>query len=247
MSINAERAVRRSGSGYRARWEGHNSAREKLILRAAVELLEESSPGADIAVQQVAKRAGLAKSVVYRRFSDREDLDRRVRSYLVEDFAAMLDAELNISEGSVEEILTRSIQSVAEWMSEHPRLHEFLRNGPTADEANTDAVSSLKARMVGKAREIIGSIAKSIEVDEGAFRSLSTAVVTMVEGTLTQWVRDPNPDTNQSEVVADLATYAWYVLDGALQSAGFIIDPTAELVTVINQLPGPASDDAVTR
>jgi len=251
VPISAEGSTRDSGrdsgSGHQARWEQHNSARRTVILHAAVELLEGSARGVDVSVQQIAKRAGLAKSVVYRQFSDREDLDRRIRSHLVDVFANTLDAKLNISDGSIEEILTRTIYTVAEWMSDHPRLHDFMRKGPTHyDDASTDAVSSLKTRMAAHAREIIRSIAKSIDVDDSAFESLTLAVVTMVEGTLTQWVRDPHPDLTRSEISADLATYTWYVLDGALRSEGLVVDPKTEVVTVIQQLAGAPRRD-VTR
>lgn len=243
MPINAETPARGSVSGYQARWERHNSARKKMILQAAVALLEESPPGADFSVQQIATRAGLAKSVVYRQFSDRDDLDRRIRSYLVEDFANTLDAKLNISDGSIEEILDRTILTVAEWMSDHPRLHEFLRKGPTHDDASIDAVNSLKTRMAINARDIIGYITNSIDVDDSAFESLTLAVVTMVEGTLTQWVRDPDPALTRSQIVADLATYTWYMLDGAARSLGLVIDPKTDLVTVVEKLAGAQNND----
>lgn len=208
-----------------------------MILAAAVEMLAERHDSTAIPVHQIAKRAGLAKSVVYRQFNDREDLDRRIRSYLVDDFAHTLDGKLNISEGSLEEILYRTIDTVAGWMSDHPRLHEFLRQGPTHyDDPNTDAVTSLKNRIAVKAREIIAIIARSIDIDDSSFESLTFAVVTMVEGSLTQWVREPNPDQRRSDVVADLTRYTWYMLDGAARSLGVNIDPKTELVTVIDQL-----------
>ncbi|MFB4306106.1 TetR family transcriptional regulator [Actinomadura sp. GTD37] len=226
-----------SGSGYRARWEEHNSARQLMILRAAVELLEETPPGTRIPVQRIAERAGLAKSVVYRRFGDRDDLDRRIRSYLVDDFASVLSAKLDISHGSVEEILGRSIDTVAGWMSEHPRLHDFMRQGPTHyDDAGVDAVSSLRGRIALRAREVIGAFLASFDLDDGGLESLPLAIVTMVEGMLTQWVRDPAPGRTRPEIVADLTAYAWFMLDGAARSLGLVIDPATELRTVVERM-----------
>ena len=59
------------------------------------------------------------------------------------------------------------------------------------------------------------------------------AVVTMVEGTLTHWVRDPAPERDRAEIVSDLATYAWFVIDGAARSVNLAVDPDAQLVDAI--------------
>ncbi|MFC7450755.1 TetR/AcrR family transcriptional regulator [Rhodococcus daqingensis] len=246
MSITAKRPEEsRSPSGHEARWEQHNLERQTRILEAAVAMLEERPAGADIPVQEIAKRAGLAKSVVYRQFDGRDDLDCRIRAHLVDEFSRTLDAELDISTGSVEEILVRTIRAVADWMTDHPRLNEFARTGPTVRGADIDAVSSLKMRMSVRARELIASIATLIDVDDSAFDSVPFAVVTMVEGTLTQWATDPEPTRDRSQIVADLARLAWFVLDGAARSAGVTVDPTAELSAVIARLSGASGDVAV--
>ncbi|GAA1832626.1 TetR/AcrR family transcriptional regulator [Actinomadura chokoriensis] len=234
-------------SGYRARWEEHNSAREMMILRAAVELLEETPSGTHVSVQQIAKRAGLAKSVVYRRFCDRDDLDRRIRSYLVDDFASTMAAKLDISHGSVEEILGRSIDTVAGWMSEHPRLHDFMGQGPTQDDdSGADAVGILRGRIAGRAREIITVLLASFDIDDSGLESLPLAIVTMVEGMLTQWVRDPAQGRTRAEVVAELTAYTWFMLDGAARSLGLVIDPTTELRTVVERMTGAEVVNGVT-
>lgn len=62
-------------SGYEARWEQHNAERRGHILQAAVALLEESPPGAEISMVRIAERAGVAKSVMYRQFAGKDELD----------------------------------------------------------------------------------------------------------------------------------------------------------------------------
>lgn len=224
-------------TGREARWERHNSERQKRILTAAVELLEARSAGSDVSVQQIADRAGLAKSVVYRQFNGRDDLDRRVRAFVLEQFATVLDESMNIAVGTLDEILTRTIGTVAEWITEHPRVHEFMSTGPTdyGDES-IDAISSLKARISASARLIITEVARSVGIDSTPFDSLPFAVVTMVEGTLTRWVRSPEPKPSREEIVADLAKFTWYMFDGVTRSIGLTIDPGVELSTIITEL-----------
>lgn len=233
MSTQPDTARAGAASGYEVRWQPHNVKRQAMILQAAMELLEED---ADRSMQQVAKRAGLAKSVVYRQFDGREDLDRRLRSHLINDFEAKIAAKLDISTGSIEQILHRTIDSVAQWLAEHPRLHEFARTGPTHDVAGIDAVANLKLRVSQQARELIAALGQMIGVDTAVFSTVPFAMVTMVEGTLREWVRDPAPEKSRADMVADLASYSWFVLDGAARSVGLDIDPRQELTAVIAQL-----------
>lgn len=223
-----------TANGYEARWQQHNTERQRRILRAAVELLEEQPVGAEISVRRIADRAGVAKSVVYRQFSGREELDRRIRSYLIDELGAVLDAQLDVSTGSVREIITRTVRAVADWMADHPALTAFARSGPpAASPDNIDAISSLKTRISARSRELIDTIGEIMGVDSAALEPVPFAVVTMVEGVLAAWVADPRPSRTRAEVVADLADYAWFVLDGAARAIGMVVDPDRELTEVV--------------
>ncbi|MFI5720152.1 TetR/AcrR family transcriptional regulator [Nocardia sp. NPDC051750] len=240
MSVASPRSRTQGAvNGYEARWEQHNTERQRTILRAAVELLEEKPLGADIPVVQIAKRAGVAKSVVYRQFSGREDLDRRIRSYLIDDLGAVLDAQLDVSAGSVREIITRTVRAVADWMGDHPNLAAFARTGPPAGGPDAvDAISSLKSRISARSGELIEAIGEIVGVDAAALEPVPFAVVTMVEGVLAAWVADPRPSRTRAEMVDDLAGYAWYVLDGAARAVGITVDPDRELSDVVADLAG---------
>ncbi len=235
MSVASPRSrIPGAVNGYEARWQQHNTDRQRKILQAAVELLEEKPAGAEIPVLQIAKRAGVAKSVVYRQFSGREDLDRRIRSYLIDDLGTVLDAQLDVSTGSVREIITRTVRAVADWMGDHPNLTAFARSGPPAGGPdNVDAISSLKIRISERSRELIEAIGEIVGVDSAALEPVPFAVVTMVEGVLAAWVADPRPARTRAEVVADLADYAWFVLDGAARAVGVVVDPDRELAEVV--------------
>ncbi|WP_273733571.1 TetR/AcrR family transcriptional regulator [Mycolicibacterium septicum] len=224
-------------SGYEARWEQHNTERRAQILQAAVALIEENPPGAEISMVRIADRAGVAKSVVYRQFAGKEELERRVRSYVFDDFAAVLDTNLDVSNGSLRDILTRTVAAVADWMLDHPRLDEFVRRGPTFDsDGSLDAVSELKLRMTRQSEGIIATIAQTIQVDDSAFKTVPFAVVTMVEATLSAWIRGAAPERSREEIVTHLADFAWYVLDGAARASELEINRDDELTSVIASL-----------
>lgn len=224
-------------SGYEARWEQHNTERRAQILQAAVALIEENPPGAEISMVRIAERAGVAKSVVYRQFAGKDELERRVRSYVFDDFAAVLDTNLDVGNGSLRDILTRTVAAVADWMLDHPRLDEFVRRGPTFDgDGSLDAVSELKLRMTRQSEGIIATIAQTIQVDDSAFKTVPFAVVTMVEATLSAWIRGAAPERSREEIVTHLADFAWYVLDGAARASELEINRDDELTSVIASL-----------
>ncbi|MUM18450.1 TetR/AcrR family transcriptional regulator [Mycobacterium sp. CBMA271] len=231
-------ARERSLTGHEARWERHNSARQIRIVESAVALLDETPPGTEIPVQLIAKRAGLAKSVVYRQFEGREDLDRRIRSYLMEDFDTTISSQLDVTRGSINDIAARTIRAVLDWMTDYPHRYKFMGSGTTDEDPAVDAVSTVKVRMEQRVRGVLIPITELLGIDYSPFESVTYAVVTMVEGTLSRWLRDTEPVRSRTEIVDDLANYVWYVLDGAARSLGVSLDPQTELMAAIAELSG---------
>jgi AcrR family transcriptional regulator len=58
--------------GRRARWTEHRRARREDLVAAAVEAVRRTGP--DFAVDDVARSAGVSKTVIYRYFSDKDEL-----------------------------------------------------------------------------------------------------------------------------------------------------------------------------
>jgi AcrR family transcriptional regulator len=62
----------RSPDGRRARWTEHRRARREELVAAAVEAVRVAGP--EFAVDDVARTAGVSKTVIYRYFSDKDEL-----------------------------------------------------------------------------------------------------------------------------------------------------------------------------
>ena len=58
--------------GRRARWTEHRRARKEELVGAAVEAVRQAGP--DFSVDDVARSAGVSKTVIYRYFSDKDEL-----------------------------------------------------------------------------------------------------------------------------------------------------------------------------
>ncbi|WP_324193912.1 TetR/AcrR family transcriptional regulator [Nocardia blacklockiae] len=231
-------AAAASVGGRRARWQPHNAERRARIVEAAIELLEESPAGADISAQRIAARAGLAKSVLYRQFSGREELDRRVRTTIAERFTDALDAALDIGAGSISEILARAVGVVVDWIGGHPRQHEYLRTGPAADgPADRDALSGLMITITDRANGLVSGLAGAVGVaDPPVVDTMTFAIVSMVEATVTRWAREPAPALDRAALIAEVAGYAWSILDGVARAHDLALDPDQPLLQLIEAL-----------
>ncbi|MET9490987.1 TetR/AcrR family transcriptional regulator [Nocardia sp. NPDC006630] len=235
---SAEPVTPAAVGGRQARWQPHNDERRERIIAAAIELLDASTPGAELPMQQIAEQAGLAKSVVYRQFSGREDLDRHVRSAICAEFAATVDAALDVNDGSISTILSRAVGAVVDWIAEHPRRDEFVRRGPgVGDPDDLSAMVGLQAEIAGRARRLVSGLAGVVGVvDEPAVDTMTFAIVSMTETTVNRWTRDPNPALSRAELVAAVSGYAWSVLDGVARGHGLTLDPERPLLTVLSEL-----------
>ena len=71
--VTAVRAHEAAASdGRRSRWTEHRRARRAELVTAAVEAVRQAGP--DFAVDDVARSAGVSKTVIYRYFSDKDEL-----------------------------------------------------------------------------------------------------------------------------------------------------------------------------
>ena len=125
MSDQQDGDLEDGGDGRRLRWLAHNQARRRVIIDAAIRVLERSEPGEDIQVQLIAEEAGLARTVLYRHFHDRVDLDLAVQQKICQDLGKVILPALSF-DGTPIEIIRRIIDVVVRWATEHPTLFWFI-------------------------------------------------------------------------------------------------------------------------
>lgn len=225
--------------GRQARWDKHNEERRATILDAALAVIGAGEPGDDFHVQQIAQRAGLNRTVVYRHFDDRADLDRAIRAHILDDLTAGLIPEVTL-DGTVAQIIRRIISSYVDWVVEHPAAHAFAAqemSGPVAQ--GTDRIASAVTELLQLAIALLGA---ELDDDEQALVDpLSHGLVGAVFGAVRRWVsRDPRQPS--ATVLVDLLSESvWNLLDGHARRLGLTIDPDLPLVDLLPTGDGPAS------
>jgi AcrR family transcriptional regulator len=93
--------------GRHARWDHHREQRRRLILDAAIAVVEEAPQGAELRLQDVATRAGLVRTVVQRHFGGQVGLLRAVQADVLDQAFALIAEPLDP---------TRSLHEVAAQM-----------------------------------------------------------------------------------------------------------------------------------
>jgi AcrR family transcriptional regulator len=217
--------------GRQLRWENHNEERRLQVLQAAVDLLEEQPSGTELHVQQIAEKAGLVRTVVYRLFKSRADLNRAVQLHIVDLVRTELNATFALN-GSVDEIVRSIVGSYVEWVGAHPQLHDM-----TERELGDGQPGELERAIEEVGRDITallsaGSALFGTDLDDDQSAVLELLVVGLigqVRGSVNQWVRRPSQTLSARALTAQLSKWIWFQIDGQARELGVVIDPTVPL------------------
>lgn len=213
--------------GRQARWDQHNQVRRQVIIDAAIEVLGQSEPGAEVHVQQIADRAGLSRTVVYRHFSDRSDLDAAVQSAVLELLRAQLVPALSF-EGTPVEIIRRIVAAYVGWAAAHPALHEFAQADPPGQ--GQGQMERAIGHIAGQVEDLINVGVEVLHVDlkEHEVAALDPLVFGLVGAVFTsvrRWLSRPDRAPTAEQFVALVTEAIWLQIAGMALGRGVELDP----------------------
>jgi AcrR family transcriptional regulator len=213
--------------GRRSRWTQHNEQRRVEILDAAIAAIETSAPGAEVPVAQIAAAAGINRTVLYRHFADRADLDRAIQGHIFRHIQAQMLPVITL-EGTPRQIIRRIVGAYVGWAAEHPSLHRFADQQPLSV-GGTEADLAL-TQLARQVRDLIGYAAEALgaEIDDDTRHALDPLVfgllglaIATVHRWLTRIERRPSQDA-----MADVLTEAiWLQLSGMAAARGVALEP----------------------
>lgn len=229
--------------GRQVRWQQHNDERRRRIVAAAISVIEESEPGADLQVQQIAERAGVGRTVLYRHFNDRADLQHAVQQEVLDRFWAELLPLVSLR-GTVPEIVERIIGTYVHWAVAHPSLHRLADHDATDDGTGPlqDGLDKLAAQigMVITA----GAVALGgdlTEEDQAGIDPLVFALVGAVFGAVRRWLAVPDNALSAERLIEMISQSVWLLIDGHARRLGVVIDPDLPLEQLLDTAPSDAS------
>jgi AcrR family transcriptional regulator len=212
--------------GRQLRWDSHNAARRQHILDAAIAVLADAEPGAEVHVQQIAERAGLSRTVVYRHFADRADLDQAVQGRALELLRAELVPALSF-EGTPVDIIRRVVAAYVGWAAEHPGVHAFAQQDPPGGAGQMERAIQ---QIAGQIEDLInvGVEVLHVELDADEVAALDPLVFGLVGAVFTstrRWLARPERRPGRERFVELLTEAVWHQIAGLARARGVDLAP----------------------
>lgn len=225
MSSTDASASQGRPDGRQVRWSQHNESRRRRIIDAAVEVIEAGQPGVDIHVQQIAARAGLSRTVIYRHFDDRRDLDRAVQRRIIAMLWETLEPSLRL-DGTVPQIVDRVVGTYIGWAVEHPALHRMADHDQTPGGPLEQALEEIAGQIGQFVSLAIGALGGELTEDEAAaLDPLVYGIVGSVFGAVRRWLAKPDPALSAARLATLASQSVWFVLEGHARVLGVVVDP----------------------
>ncbi|MEI7056962.1 TetR/AcrR family transcriptional regulator [Nocardioides sp. CCNWLW239] len=217
--------------GRQMRWSKHNEQRRQQIIDAAIAVIESGEPGADVQVQQIAVHAGLSRTVIYRHFEDRADLDRAVQQAILDGLWSDLMPEITL-DGTVPEIIERVIGTYVRWAQEHPALH--LAADHDIDAGEVGPFQQGMEQLAGRISTIVGTAVIALggnptEEEAEALDPLIYGLVGAVFGAVRRWLTRTGERLPAETLERLTAQSIWFVIDGHARGFGIELDPALPL------------------
>lgn len=216
-----DRATERP-DGRQARWDRHNHERQQHIVAAAIAVIEENEPGTQIHLQQIADRAGLSRSVIYRHFADRADLDRAVLTAVVDGLADELLPAVTL-DGTIPDIIERVISRYVGWAAAHPSLHRLAESDPVTptDGPLQRGLERISEKVLSVLLTALDTLAGPLPDDERTLIDpLSYGLVGAVFTAVRRWLTLGADRPSAATLVGSLTDSVWYLIEGHARSLG---------------------------
>jgi AcrR family transcriptional regulator len=196
--------------GRRARWTEHRRARREDLVAAAVEAVRAAGP--DFAVDDVARSAGVSKTVIYRYFTDKDELvDAVLERISTVILLPRLLGELAVEHADDRASLRAVIAAFVSLIEDEPELYRFAY-AHAGRSGRADLVAATEHEIAEALAAAMSARLADAGRPTGVARTWAYGVVGMVQLAAHWW--STARTVPASELVEQLAALA----DGGLSS-----------------------------
>lgn len=212
-------------SGQAARWAGQRERRREEFVDAALRVIAEQGPG--VCVEDIAAAVGVARTRLYRHFTDRADLERAISARVARLVVADLGPVWRPT-GSARQMIAGAIGAYVHWLDANRNLHEYLLAHVRAEDDATslDGYPGVRKAVAEHLGRVFAGYLDLLGVPRTVAADLAYAAVGMVESVAGR--RDGAPD-GKSVTIDRLAAWTWAMLSAVLAEAGVELDPDLAL------------------
>ena len=186
--------------------------------------------------KQIAERAAVNRTVVYRYFRDRADLDLAIQQAIVAQLWERLLPAVTL-DGTVPQIIDRIIGTYVDWAVHHPALHHVVDHdyGSGALEQALDEIATEIGGVISFAITAFGG---KLAFDEDELDPLMHGLVGAVFGSVRRWLNRPAPVLSAERLQATVSQSVWFVLEGHARIAGVELDPERTVAELLEAAAG---------
>lgn len=217
--------------GRTTRWDSHKAHRRDLILDAAMLVIDQVGP--DAGVNDIAERAGLPRSVVYRIFKDRGDLDEQLRTRIVERLMQDLRPALAL-EGAIGDAIDRVVGTYVGWIVKFPHLHQFLGTGsPKQRTAGSRVVTGTRTAIAVELSGVFEDVLRKQERTTELAEPLAFGLVGLMDASVNRWLSKSQSKITAEQMSDFLALSIRQLIEVNLRTLGVDLDPETELTDLL--------------
>lgn len=228
--------------GRRRRWREHNENRRQLIIDAAIAVLERQVPGEEVQVQLIADEAGLSRTVIYRHFQDRRDLDLAVQEEISRLIGLTVWPALSY-DGTPIDIIRRVVDAFVRWAVAHPTLHWFVEiDLPGGGHSPlVVAVTHIAERIEQIMDTVVAHLgAELADVDKAGLDPWVFGLIGQAFETVRRWMAQPVREPSVDGIINLLAETIWIQIDGMAKARGIDL-PDGKIAELLAGLDQPTS------
>lgn len=216
--------------GRSTRWDDHRESRRLALVTAAVEAIDRHGPSASIA--QIAESAGVSKPVLYRYFSDKDDLYRAVGQWGAQQVVERLMPVLAATGPSpMRARVFTAADAYLAFLEEHPQVFLLLVEHRSSDDPLADG----KEQIANAFARLMGDTLRRLEVDAAGAEPWAHGVIGMGLAVGEWWLRR---QVMSREAAADyLATFIWNAFSGFAADHGIDLDAVRGDLRLVDQKP----------
>lgn len=201
----------RSGNdGRTTRWDGHRDQRRTELVQAAVRAVDRH--GRDASIADIAAEAGVSKPVLYRYFTDKDELLAAVGRWgagvVLERLLPALKADL-----PVRERVAQAVDSYLATLEEHPQVFLLLVRHRGADPL-ADGTATITAAV----SRVLGDTLRGLQVDAGAAEPWAEGIVGIGLSIGEWWLE--RRTMSRAAVGRYLSDFLFHALEGSAADLG---------------------------
>jgi AcrR family transcriptional regulator len=211
--------------GRSTRWDPHRRERRQLIIDAAISAIEDYGP--DALTAQIAERAGVPRTHVYRHFDGKPALDLAVSQAAGRQLMAEFRSGMSVR-GSAREVVRALVEPFLAWVEKNPNLYRFLaRHAYTVNSTGSHDADDAKSVLGNEITAMTSSYQTLMGVQDPHIGRVVAALVGLVDSSAAWWLE--HGGQSREELAADLTDEVLAVLVHTARRVGLELDIDADL------------------